>query len=122
MTGLLTVRVSPVNRATAQPRNSAGISFAQIRFLPPLPHNPRRLPQTACRCPGFDNDCPEFWWGERPREPHCPDFWNTADLEWPATDPANAGVRDEFLLGIFPPDHGGNHAPPAPPQPTPPAK
>ena len=42
---------------------------------------------------------------------------NAADLEWPATDPANAGVRGEFLLGIFPPDHGGNHAPP----PTPPA-
>jgi hypothetical protein len=41
---------------------------------------------------------------------------NAADLEWPATDPANAGVRDEFLLGIFPPDHGGNHAPPIPPQ------
>jgi hypothetical protein len=45
---------------------------------------------------------------------------NAADLEWPATDPANAGVRGEFLLGIFPPDHGGNHAPPAPPTPPPP--
>ena len=43
---------------------------------------------------------------------------NAADLEWPADDPANAGVRGEFLLGIFPPDHGGNHTPP----PTPPAK
>ena len=42
---------------------------------------------------------------------------NAADLEWPAADPANAGVRGEFLLGIFPPDHGGNHTPP----PTPPA-
>jgi hypothetical protein len=42
---------------------------------------------------------------------------NAADLEWPASDPANAGVRGEFLLGIFPPDHGGNHTPP----PTPPA-
>jgi len=40
---------------------------------------------------------------------------NAAGLEWPAADPANAGVRGEFLLGIFPPDHGGNHAPPAPP-------
>jgi hypothetical protein len=30
------------------------------------------LHQPVCRCPGFDNDCPEFWWGERPREPHCP--------------------------------------------------
>ena len=50
---------------------------------------------------------------------------NAADSEFPATDPANAGVRGEFLLGIFPPDHGGNHAPPAPPtppQPTPPSK
>jgi len=44
---------------------------------------------------------------------------NAADLEWPAADPANAGVRGEFLLGIFPPDHGGNHTPPpAPPTPT----
>jgi hypothetical protein len=42
---------------------------------------------------------------------------SAADLEWPATDPANSGVRDEFLLGIFPPDHGDNHTPP----PTPPA-
>jgi len=41
---------------------------------------------------------------------------NAADLQWPASDPANAGVRGEFLLGIFPPDHGGNHTPP----PTPP--
>jgi hypothetical protein len=46
---------------------------------------------------------------------------NAADLEWPATDPANAGERGEFLLGIFPPDHGGNHAPPPAP-PTAPAK
>jgi hypothetical protein len=37
---------------------------------------------------------------------------NAADLERPAADPANAGVRGEFLLGIFPPDHGGNHTPP----------
>ena len=41
---------------------------------------------------------------------------NAADLEWPAADPANAGVRGEFLLGIFPPDHGGNHTPPPAPQ------
>src|SRR5208282_664376 len=46
---------------------------------------------------------------------------NAADLEWPAADPANAGVRGEFLLGIFPPDHGGNHTPPPPP-PSAPAK
>jgi hypothetical protein len=64
------------NSATAQQRNrrnSAGYSFAQISFLLSLPDNPQRLPQPVCRCPGFDNDCPEFWWGERPREPHCPE-------------------------------------------------
>ena len=43
---------------------------------------------------------------------------NAADLEWPASDPANAGVRGEFLLGIFPPDHGGNHAPASTPTPS----
>ena len=44
---------------------------------------------------------------------------NAADLEWPATDHANMSVRDEFLLGIFPPDHGGNHTPPTPQKQTP---
>jgi hypothetical protein len=48
---------------------------------------------------------------------------NAADLEFPATDPANAPARAEFKLGIFPPDH---HVPPATPMPvpatTPPAK
>ena len=45
---------------------------------------------------------------------------NAADLEFPATDPANAPARAEFKLGIFPPDH---HVPPATPTPTtPPAK
>ena len=28
---------------------------------------------------------------------------NTSDLEYPATDPANAPIRAEFRLGIFPP-------------------
>lgn len=28
---------------------------------------------------------------------------NAAALEWPATNPANAGVRDEFRLNTFPP-------------------
>ncbi len=42
---------------------------------------------------------------------------NAADLQFPASNPANAGVRGQFLLGIFPPDHGGNHAPT--PTPTP---
>jgi len=40
------------------------------------------------------------------------------DLEFPATDPANAPQRAEFKLGIFPPDH---HVAPAAPTPTPPA-
>jgi len=31
------------------------------------------LPHTSRRCPGFGNDCPGFWWGERPREPRCPE-------------------------------------------------
>ena len=42
---------------------------------------------------------------------------NAADLEHPAIDPANTGVRAQFLLGIFPPDHGGNHTQPTPPAP-----
>ncbi|MGA3143003.1 MAG: hypothetical protein ABSF10_08150 [Verrucomicrobiota bacterium] len=41
---------------------------------------------------------------------------NAADLEFPATDPANAPARAEFKLGIFPPDH---HALPTTPPPTP---
>jgi hypothetical protein len=41
---------------------------------------------------------------------------NAADLELPATDPANAPARAEFKLGLFPPDH---HVPPAMPTPTP---
>jgi hypothetical protein len=47
---------------------------------------------------------------------------NAAGLQWPAADPANAGVRGEFLLGIFPPDHGGNHTPAPAPTPAPTAK
>ena len=43
---------------------------------------------------------------------------NAADLEYPATDTANAPVRAEFRLGLFPPDH---HVPPAAPTPPPPA-
>jgi len=41
---------------------------------------------------------------------------HAGDLEYPATDPANAPIRAEFRLGLFPPDH---HAPPATPTPTP---
>ncbi len=39
---------------------------------------------------------------------------SAADIGWHASDPANAGVRDEFLLGILLRDHDGNHTPPAP--------
>ena len=38
---------------------------------------------------------------------------NAADLQWPATNPNNAGVRDEFRLNTFPPSHAA--ATPAPP-------
>jgi hypothetical protein len=49
-------------------------------------------------------------------------FQNAADLEWPASDPANAGVRDEFRLNTFQPSGGGS-TPPAPtPPPAAPAK
>ncbi len=41
---------------------------------------------------------------------------NAADLEFPATNAANAPIRAEFRLGIFPPDH---HTPPEPPTPAP---
>jgi hypothetical protein len=41
---------------------------------------------------------------------------NAADIEFPATDPANAPACAEFRLGTFLPDH---HAPPATPKPTP---
>jgi len=57
------------NRATAQPRNSAGYSFAVTSLLPPPPDSPRRLPR-------FFRRCPESRWGERPREPRCPGFDN----------------------------------------------
>ena len=44
---------------------------------------------------------------------------NAADLQFPAEDLANTGVRDEFLLNTFPPS-GGSSTPPAPtPPPTP---
>ena len=48
---------------------------------------------------------------------------NAADLQWPATDPANAGVRDAFCLNTFPPSngHGSGPQPPAPAPATTPA-
>ena len=41
---------------------------------------------------------------------------NAADLEFPATNPANAPTRTEFRLGLFPPTH---HTPDVAPMPTP---
>ncbi len=49
---------------------------------------------------------------------HLATIQNAADLQWPAENPANAGVRDEFRLDTFPP-RGGSTAP-TPPLPTPP--
>ena len=39
-----------------------------------------------------------------------------ANLQRPATDPANTALRDKFRLGKFPP-RGGSSASPAPPPP-----
>ena len=52
---------------------------------------------------------------------HLATIQNAADLQWPAENPANAGVRDEFRLDTFPPRGGSGTTPPTPP-PTPPAK
>jgi len=43
---------------------------------------------------------------------------NAADLQWPATNPANAGVRDQFRLNTFPPAGSTSTPPPPPPAPT----
>jgi hypothetical protein len=43
---------------------------------------------------------------------------HAANLQWPVTDPANAGIRDQFRLNTFPPA-GGNGTPPTPPATTP---
>jgi hypothetical protein len=45
---------------------------------------------------------------------------NAADLQWPADEPANTGVRAAFRMDVYPPrgSHGGT-TPPTPP--TPPA-
>jgi hypothetical protein len=50
------------------------------------------------------------------------DIQNAADIEWPASDPANVAVRAKFLLGVFPYyyDSGGDEpTPPTPPAPNP---
>ena len=52
---------------------------------------------------------------------HLATIQNAADLQWPAEQPANVGVRDEFRLDTFPPRGGSGTTPPTPP-PTPPAK
>ena len=44
---------------------------------------------------------------------------NAADLQWPAYELANIGVRDEFRLNTFPPaSNGGNGTPPPTPPPA----
>jgi hypothetical protein len=53
---------------------------------------------------------------------HLMTIQNAADLQWPADNPANGGMRDEFRLSTFPPRGGSNGGttPPAPPKtPTP---
>jgi hypothetical protein len=54
---------------------------------------------------------------------HLATIQNAADLNYPAENPANAGVRDEFRLDTYPPRGGGSGGttpPPAPPKkPTP---
>jgi hypothetical protein len=43
---------------------------------------------------------------------------NAADLQWPVSNPANAGIRDQFRLNTFPP--ASTTAPATPtPMPTP---
>ncbi len=44
---------------------------------------------------------------------------NAADLQWPVTDPAEAGIRDQFRLNTFPPASGNGPPPPPPPPTTP---
>jgi len=44
---------------------------------------------------------------------------NAADLQWTETDPANAGIRDQFRLNTFPPaSTSSQETPPAAPAPT----
>jgi hypothetical protein len=43
---------------------------------------------------------------------------NAADLQWPVSNPANAGIRDQFRLNTFPPA-GGSSTPPTTPPATP---
>ena len=38
-----------------------------------------------------------------------------ANLQWPETNPANAGIRDQFRLNTFPPASGTPPTPPTPP-------
>jgi hypothetical protein len=44
------------------------------------------LPKSVRLSPDFQNDRPEFWWGERPREPRRPDF-ETASPNFRAVPP-----------------------------------
>jgi hypothetical protein len=44
---------------------------------------------------------------------------NAANLQWPASEPANRSIRAEFRLGIFPPNHQVKKTQPQPPAPPP---
>jgi hypothetical protein len=92
----------------------------QTQRLPSAAHFSGRLPPITKHRPQSATDHPQF----PDAYPHFPadayehilTIQNAADLEFPATDPANAPQRAEFRLGIFPPDH---HVPLAVPTPTP---
>jgi hypothetical protein len=55
---------------------------------------------------------------------HALTIQNAANLEYPAINPANGPIRDEFRLNTFPPDSHTTPepTPPTPPVTTPPAK
>lgn len=44
---------------------------------------------------------------------------SVANLKWPASDPANRAIRDEFRLGMFPPSGGKKGKQPQAPAPAP---
>ena len=100
-------------------------SLTAIRRTRCAPHG-MILPRLVRRCFGFDNDCPEFWWGERPREPRRPeskifrsDFLNGCpgvDCRRPTQKNTAAATLYEFILTIqTPPTCNGRPAPPSTP-------
>jgi hypothetical protein len=78
--------------------NSGGaieIFLPQTGLLLPLQPFSERLPGFLQRCPQFISPCREF------ENPASNLVMAAADLEFPATNPANAGMRKKFDL---PPD------------------